>query len=280
MRTSTPSCKPDSRSEPLKPVSGIRKPLVMGIVNVTPDSFYAGSRGGIDHGLRLLKEGADWLDVGGQSTRPGSDSVSLQEELDRVVPVVERLAKECRVSIDTDKAAVAKAAREAGATILNDVSALRHDPGMAAEATKFDDVILMHMQGTPKTMQQEPKYADVVREVKEFLAERISAFTKAGGDAARVMVDPGIGFGKALEHNLSLLKHLQELKALAPVVLGVSRKSFLSKITPDEGPEQRLEGSLACAVLAAQSGVKVLRVHDAAATRRALDLVAAVQGAA
>jgi dihydropteroate synthase len=252
----------------------------MGIVNATPDSFYPGSRGGIEHGLRLLKEGADWLDVGGQSTRPGSEPVSLQEELDRVVPLVERFSKECRVSIDTDKAAVAKAAREAGAAILNDITALRGDPAMAVEAVQFEDVILMHMQGTPKTMQQDPRYADVVREVKDFLAERLIAFTKAGGDAARVMVDPGIGFGKALDHNLSLLKHVAELKALAPVVLGVSRKSFLSKITPDEGPEQRLEGSLACAVLAAQAGVKVLRVHDAAATRRALDLVAAVQGAA
>lgn len=274
-----PFSKRDSRSEPARPARRA-KPLLMGIVNATPDSFYPGSRGGVERGLQLLAEGADWLDVGGQSTRPGSEPVSMQEELDRVLPVVEALSARCPVSIDTDKADVARRAREAGATILNDITALRGDPGMLAESLRFEQVVLMHMQGTPKTMQKEPKYADVVREVREFLTERLAAFVRAGGEASRALIDPGVGFGKALDHNLSLIGRIEELSALAPVVLGVSRKSFLSKITPDQGPEQRLEGSLACAVLAAQRGVKVLRVHDVAATRRALDVVAAVQGAA
>ena len=276
MRTSTRYSKLDLlESRPLQRP----KPLVMGIVNATPDSFYAGSRGGVDHALRLLDEGADWLDVGGQSTRPGSDSVSVEEELKRVLPVIEAVSKKAVVSIDTDKPEVAARALDAGARILNDISALRH--GCLSQAPKFDKVVLMHMLGdSPKTMQQNPVYESVVAEVSAFLTERVEAFVKAGGKRENAYIDPGIGFGKTLEHNLSLLKHLGTLAEQAPLVLGASRKSFLSKITPDAGPEQRLEGSLAAAVWGARAGAAVVRVHDVAATRRALDVFAAIEGAA
>ncbi len=251
----------------------------MGIVNATPDSFYPGSRGGIDHALRLIDEGADWIDVGGQSTRPGSDPISVNEELKRVLPVIDALAGKTTISIDTDKPEVARHARAAGAKILNDVTALRN--GCMAEAVKFDLVILMHMQGeSPKTMQKDPRYGDVVGEVGAFLRERLAAFVKAGGKRENALIDPGIGFGKSLDHNLSLIKHMDDLAEIAPVVLGASRKSFLSRVTSDEGPEHRLEGSLAAAVWGAQHRAAVLRVHDVAATKRALDVISAIQEAA
>lgn len=278
MRTSTPSSKPVSLRAPLPGASRRERALIMGIVNCTPDSFYPGSRGGLDHALRLIDEGADWLDVGGQSTRPGSDPISVEDELSRVMPVIEAIAAKTTVSVDTDKPEVAARAREAGAKILNDVTALRN--GCMAEAVKFDRVILMHMGGgSPKTMQVDPRYDDVVAEVGAFLRQRLDAFERAGGERAKALVDPGIGFGKNLDHNLSLLKHLDALAAVAPVALGVSRKSFLSKITPDTGPEQRLEGSLAAALWGAARGAAVLRVHDVAATRRALDAFTAIQEA-
>lgn len=252
----------------------------MGIVNCTPDSFYPGSRGGIEHGLRLIDEGADWIDVGGQSTRPGSDPISVTEELKRVLPVIDALAGKTTISIDTDKPEVARQARAAGATILNDIAALR-GPGMLAEAPQFDRVILMHMQGdSPKTMQKNPRYGEVVHEVADFLRQRLEAFAKAGGKRENALIDPGIGFGKNLDHNLSLLKHLNDFAKIAPVVLGTSRKSFLSRITPDSGPEERLEGSLAAATWGAAQGAAVLRVHDVGATRRALDVFSAIQEAA
>ncbi|MDE2040106.1 MAG: dihydropteroate synthase [Elusimicrobia bacterium] len=258
----------------------------MGVVNCTPDSFFASSRTpaaeeAVARALRLAEEGADWLDVGGQSTRPGSEAVPAEEELRRVLPVIEALARRTKlpISVDTDKALVAASARGAGASILNDVSALRGDPAMLREATRFDRVILMHMQGTPRTMQREPSYDDVVAEVADFLSRRLEAFSSAGGDASRALVDPGIGFGKTLEHNLSLLKRLEDFAALAPVVLGVSRKSFLSRIVPDAGPQDRLPGSLAAAVLGALHGAAVLRVHDVAATRQALEVCAALEAA-
>lgn len=251
----------------------------MGIVNCTPDSFYPSSRGGLNHALSLIDEGADMLDVGGQSTRPGSDPVSVDEELKRVLPVIEAIAARTTVSVDTDKPEVAQQARQAGAKILNDVTALRH--GCMAEAVQFDRVILMHMGGEgPKTMQKDPRYGDVVREVKDFLRERLDAFVAAGGAREKALIDPGIGFGKNLDHNLSLIKHLDELSEIAPVVLGASRKSFLSRITPDNGPEDRLEGSLAAALTGAMKGAAVLRVHDVAATRRAVDAAWAIQEAA
>ncbi|MCX5796469.1 MAG: dihydropteroate synthase [Elusimicrobia bacterium] len=263
-----------------------RSPLVMGIVNVTPDSFYAGSRfkTGVaaDEVLRQVEAGADLVDIGGQSTRPGSDPVAVEEELARTVPVFESLAGRVTapLSIDTDKARVARECLAAGAMILNDVSALRGDPAMAEAAKAAPAVILMHRGGdSPRTMQDAPQYGDVVGEVKAFLAERREAFRLVGGDPARVLFDPGIGFGKDLDHNLSLLKHLRELSGLGPLVLGVSRKSFLGRVTADSGPQDRLEGSLAAACWAALQGVRVLRVHDVRATRRALAALDAILGA-
>jgi dihydropteroate synthase len=255
----------------------------MGVVNVTPDSFYAGGRSAttaeaVDAALRQAEEGADILDIGGQSTRPGSLPVPQDEELGRVLPVLEALARRLDVplSIDTDKAEVARRALEAGASIVNDVSALRNDPFMLEAALKAEAVILMHRGGcSPKDMQERPVYGDVVAQVKDFLRERKEFFARSGGDAARLLVDVGIGFGKDLDHNLSLLRHIDEFAQIAPLVLGVSRKSFLGRVIAGPGgeipgPEERLEGSLAAACWAALKGVKALRVHDVGATARAL----------
>ncbi len=260
----------------------------MGVVNVTPDSFYAGGRtpsveAAVERALRLVDEGADFLDVGGQSTRPGCDATALEIELARVIPVITALAKAVPVpiSVDTNKARVAAEALDAGARIVNDVTALRGDAGMARVAVRAERVVLMHMRGlSPKTMQADPRYGDVVGEVREFLAERREAFAAAGGDPARVWVDPGVGFGKNLAQNLALIGRVGEFSAIAPVLLGVSRKSFLGKISADAGPEERLPGSLALAAWAGFSGVEVLRVHDVVETKRALAALAAVAGAA
>jgi dihydropteroate synthase len=236
----------------------------------------------VDRALKLVSEGADIIDVGGQSTRPGSEPVSEAEELGRTVTVVEAIVSRAKVpvSIDTDKAVVAKACRLAGAKMLNDVSALRFDPAMLREAVAFEAVILMHMGGdSPKTMQNAPRYENVVNDVRDFLERRIAAFVAAGGERRRVLVDPGIGFGKDLSHNLSLIKNLGELAVLAPVVLGASRKSFFARISPDNGPEDRLPGSLATACWAAQSGARVIRVHDVLETRRALETLSAIRDA-
>jgi dihydropteroate synthase len=259
----------------------------MGVVNVTPDSFYAGSRApsaeaAVERALRLIDEGADILDIGGQSTRPGSSPVGLDEERARVIPVIAALARRVKVpiSVDTDKAALAAEALDAGARIVNDVSALRADPGMAKVAARAERVVLMHMLGpSAKTMQDAPQYGDVVSEVRDFLRERLEAFAAAGGDPARVWVDPGVGFGKNLEHNLALIKRVGELAAIAPVLLGVSRKSFLGKIKADAGPEERLPASLALAAWAGFVGVEVLRVHDVGETKKAFAALSAVAGA-
>jgi dihydropteroate synthase len=258
----------------------------MGVVNATPDSFYAASRAGtpeavVERALRLIDEGADILDLGGESTRPGSAPVGVEEELARVVPAVRALAPRVKVpiSVDTYRARVAAEALDAGARIVNDVTALRGDPEMAKVAARAEGVVLMHMLGTsPRVMQDDPRYGDVVAEVKDFLAGRLDAFEAAGGDRARAWVDPGIGFGKTLDHNLALIRASAELASLAPVLLGVSRKSFLGRLSPDAGPEERLPGSLAVAAWAGFSGVSVLRVHDVAATRRALTALSAVAG--
>jgi len=259
----------------------------MGVVNATGDSFYADSRtpgvkAALERAQTLIEEGADIIDIGGQSTRPGSSPLAQDEELGRVVPIVEALAREVKtsISIDTDKAEVARRCRMAGATILNDISALRNDPGMARAAVDFEAVILMHRGGdSPKTMQESPSYGDVVAEVKAFFEERLRSFVASGGDRGRVLVDPGIGFGKDLGHNLSLLKHLSEFSSVAPVVLGASRKSFLGRVSPDSGPEERLSGSLAAACWGALEGVKIVRVHDVAQTRRALAALSAIREA-
>jgi dihydropteroate synthase len=260
-------------------------PLVMGVLNVTPDSFSDGGRwfdrqAAVAHGRRLVTEGADVVDVGGESTRPGAEPVDEDEEIRRVVPVVEALAPLVRVSVDTRKAAVAEAAVDAGATLINDVSASLHE---VAAATGVGWVA-MHMLGEPRTMQQDPRYDDVVAEVRDFLVERAEAAEAAG--VAEVWVDPGIGFGKTAAHNLALLAGLPALVAAGwPVVVGTSRKSFVGRLLaesdgrpPADGPvpvDDRLEGSLATAVVAMAKGAAMVRVHDVGPTVQAARVVAA-----
>jgi dihydropteroate synthase len=268
---------------------------LMGVVNVTPDSFsdggsYLDSGAAVAHARELVAQGADILDVGGESTRPGAESVSPREELLRVLPVLEGLAAaglDARVSIDTSKAAVARAAIAAGAVIVNDVTALRGDPAMAeAIAESGVDCCLMHMLGEPRTMQREPRYGDVVDEVRAFLEERLSFAVRAGIDEQRVMLDPGIGFGKTIAHNLELLERLAELAALGrPLVVGTSRKSFLGRLLADAageaepvGVERRLSGTIATNVLALERGASVFRVHDVAPVHDALAVAAATLG--
>lgn len=254
----------------------------MGIVNVTPDSFSDGGRyldrgAAIAHGEGLAAEGADVLDVGGESTRPGAAAVSAEEELARVLPVVAALAEAGhRVSIDTSKAVVAERALAAGAAIVNDVTALG-DPVMADVVAAADaGLILMHMKGTPRTMQDDPTYEDVVAEVREFLATRLERACEAGVAEERIWLDPGIGFGKTIEHNLELIDRLGELRALGrPVVLGASRKTFLGRLTGRQ-VEDRLAASVAVAALGVARGADVLRVHDVAATRDAVTVAEAV----
>jgi dihydropteroate synthase len=249
---------------------------IMGVVNVTPDSFSDGGRyldahAAIDHGEQLAAEGAAILDVGGESTRPGADPVGEDEELRRVVPVVEGLAGVARVSIDTSKAAVAAAALDAGADYVNDVTAFRGDPALAGlVGERGVDCCLMHMLGTPRTMQDDPRYDDVVDDVRAFLADRIEAAVAAGVSEDRIWVDPGIGFGKTVFHNLELLHRLGELRALGrPVVVGASRKAFIGKLTGRDVGD-RLGGTVAANVLAMTGGADVLRVHDVAETRQAM----------
>ena len=258
--------------------------LIMGIVNVTPDSFSDGGAfldpaAAVEHGLRLAAEGADILDVGGESTRPGAAPVPLEEELRRVVPVVRGLAARCAVpvSVDTTKAAVARAALAEGAAIVNDVSALRFDPALGpAVAAAGAALVLMHMRGEPRTMQQGPRYDDLLGEVRAELAAALARAAAAGVDPARTIVDPGIGFGKSLEHNLELLERLGELEALGrPVLVGPSRKSFIGRIT-GAPPGERVEGTIAACCLAAARGAHVVRVHDVAAVRRGLAVADAI----
>jgi dihydropteroate synthase len=238
----------------------------------------------IAHGRELAAEGADLLDVGGESTRPGAEAVSAEVELERVVPVVEALASDAArggpaVSIDTSKSAVARAALDAGAGWVNDVTALRGDPELAGLcADRGCEVVLMHMLGSPRTMQDDPRYSDVVDDVRAFLAERIELAVAAGIAEERIRVDPGIGFGKTLDHNLELLRRLGELRELGrPIVIGVSRKRFLGAITGREVAD-RLGGSVAANVLALEAGASVFRVHDVAATRGALDAAQVMLG--
>src|ERR671922_2971675 len=261
-------------------------PVIMGVVNVTPDSFSDGglfldADAAVEHGRRLAREGADILDVGGESTRPGAEPVAEDEELARVLPVVGRLAenagaRDVRISIDTTKSAVARRALEAGATIVNDVSAFRFDPGLAGVVAETQaDCCLMHMLGEPRTMQRDPRYDDVVSEVKAFLEERMDAAVAAGVREERIQLDPGIGFGKTLEHNLELLRRLDELTALGrPIVIGTSRKSFLGKLTGRDVTE-RVHATVATSVIAFERGARVFRVHDVAATADALAVAAA-----
>jgi dihydropteroate synthase len=259
-------------------------PLIMGVVNVTPDSFSDGglfldADAAVQHGLQLVDEGADILDVGGESTRPGAEPVSEDEERQRVLPVVERLAQDAgaRLSIDTTKVAVARAALEAGASLVNDVSALRFDPGMAALVAETGaGCCLMHMLGEPRTMQEDPRYDDVVSDVKAFLEERLAFAVAEGVEEERVWLDPGIGFGKTVEHNLELLRRLDEIVAIGrPVVVGTSRKSFLGKLVGGRAEGERLPGTIATNVLALERGARVFRVHDVAQNADALAVAAA-----
>jgi dihydropteroate synthase len=259
--------------------------IVMGIVNVTPDSFtdggmYLTTDDAVRHGARLVDEGADVLDVGGESTRPGAEPVDVDEELRRVIPVIEGLTEiqqTTPISIDTRKPEVARAALEAGARIVNDVTAGRDGAMLEAVADTGAGIVLMHMLGEPQTMQDDPRYEDVVAEVHEFLRERIEAAVFAGIAEERVCVDPGIGFGKNVEHNLALLRSVSALRLLgAAVMVGASRKRFIGVLTGAEDPADRLEGSLAAAVLAASLGADVVRVHDVAPTVRALRVADAI----
>jgi dihydropteroate synthase len=257
----------------------------MGVVNVTPDSFSDGGlflepEAAIAHGVQLAEEGAEILDVGGESTRPGAAEVPVEEEVARTEPVVSDLAGLGHtVSIDTSKHAVAEAALDAGATIVNDVTALRGDPEMAGLcAARGAGLILMHMQGNPRTMQDEPHYEDVVDEVRAFLAERLEAALAAGVAEERIWLDPGIGFGKNLDHNLELLRRLGELHDLGrPLVVGSSRKSFIGKIDDSEAGD-RIGGTIASSVWAAAEGADVLRVHDIAETAQAMAVAGAILG--
>jgi len=255
---------------------------LMGVVNVTPDSFsdgglYLDAGAAVAHGEELVRDGAEILDVGGESTRPGAAAVSEAEELARIEPVVAGLAETATVSVDTSKLAVAEAALDAGASIVNDVTALRHDPEIGALcAERGAGLVLMHMQGEPRTMQENPVYDDVVDDVKVFLAERLEAAIGAGVDEERVWLDPGIGFGKDLEHNLELLRRLGELRELGrPLVVGASRKSFIGKID-GSAVGDRLGGTIASSILAAAEGADVLRVHDVAETARAAKVASAI----
>lgn len=258
----------------------------MGILNVTPDSFSDGGQfqaldAAVAGAREMQKAGAAVIDVGGESTRPGADPVSEAEELARVVPVVEALTSEMDiiVSVDTTKPAVMRAAVQAGASLINDVMALQATGALEAAADSGAGVCLMHMQGEPRTMQQHPVYEDVVADVRRFLQERISAANAAGIDSARLVLDPGFGFGKTLDHNLALLAELDQFTDLGiPLLAGISRKSMIGTLLGERPVEGRLHGSVAAAVIAAMKGARILRVHDVAETVDALKLVTAVQG--
>jgi dihydropteroate synthase len=255
----------------------------MGIVNVTPDSFSDGGLwldhdDAIAHGRELVAEGAAILDVGGESTRPGAEPVDADEERRRVLPVLEGLrGVDAQLSIDTTKRAVAEAALAAGATLVNDVSALRFDPELAGLcASAGCDVCLMHMLGEPRTMQRDPRYDDVVSDVKAFLEERLAFAVGEGIAEERVLLDPGIGFGKTVDHNLELLRRLDELVAIGrPVVVGTSRKTFLGRLTGRDVPAERVAGTVATNVMALERGAEVFRVHDVAPTVEALTVATA-----
>ncbi len=257
---------------------------VIGIVNVTPDSFSDGGEhdtleAAVAHGLKLAEEGAEALDVGGESTRPGADDVPEEEELRRVIPVIERLAKQTSlpISIDTSKPGVMRAAVAAGAGMINDVYALRRDGALEAASGLGVPVVLMHMQGEPRSMQEAPHYDDVVGDVHRFLAERVFAAEMAGISKKNIVVDPGFGFGKTLEHNLALLAQLERLAELGvPVLAGLSRKKSIGDLTGHGDPHARVHGSVAAHLIAAQHGAKLLRVHDVAATVDALKVWHAV----
>lgn len=261
------------------------RPLVMGVINATPDSFSDGGQfirpeAALEQARRLIAQGADMLDIGGESTRPGSDPVETAEELSRVLPILKAIRQESGIalSIDTRKPEVARAAVAAGADCWNDVSALTFAPDSLATAVELNvPVVLMHAQGDPKTMQQDPQYRDVTGEVLNFLVGRMGQAIQAGLKLSNIIVDPGIGFGKTLAHNLTLLRDLPRFVALGrPVLVGASRKRFIAALDQGAGVEERLGGSLATALFAAKQGAKIVRVHDVAETRQALRVQSAL----
>lgn len=264
------------------------KPSVMGILNVTRSSFSDGGKfinpdKAIEHGIEMVKNGADIIDIGGESTKPGSQPIDINEEIFRVVPVIEGLkGKAPIISIDSRNGRTMEAALKVGANIINDISALTHDPysvGVAAEAKV--PIVLMHMQNTPVDMQEKPKYNNVIKEIFDFLKSRISYCETQGIDAEMLIADPGIGFGKTLEHNLIILRNIKEFQKLGvPVLLGASRKSFIGKITGENNPDQRLAGSLASVLWGMSQGVNIFRVHDVKETVRAIQVYQSVSESA
>ena len=260
--------------------------LVVGILNVTPDSFsdggqFANASDAVRHGLQMAADGADLIDIGGESTRPGSDPVPPGIQIDRVLPVITALRADglkCPISIDTQSAEVARSALEAGADIVNDISAAQNDPAMAGLLAQCGaPLILMHMQGTPKTMQQSPKYGDVITEIRAFFKRRLTDLEDAGLDPTRIILDPGLGFGKTAEHNLEILRRVIEFRGVQPVMIGPSRKAFLGKLAPDTGPQDRLMSTAAVVAHCALSGVELVRVHDVKEMRRVANVCAAIQ---
>lgn len=260
--------------------------MVMGIVNVTPDSFSDGGRfldtgRAVEHALRLVSEGADILDIGGESTRPGAEPVAEAEELRRVLPVIRavRSATSALISIDTMKASVARAALDAGADIINDVTGLRADPMMSRLAAKTDaGLVIMHMIGTPQTMQQQPRYQDVVREVQIYFQDRLRGLEREGIDPARIVLDPGFGFGKTLQHNLELMRALPELSVAGrPVLVGVSRKSMIARIIGSEAIEDRDWPTVALTAHARELGARLVRVHDVKPNVQAMRMTEAIK---
>ncbi len=251
----------------------------MGILNITPDSFadgdlYTNEAAAIKHAKQMIKDGADIIDIGGESTRPSSTPVSEQEELLRVLPIIKALKDEITISIDTQKPAVAKAALEAGADMINDITGLTNEKMREVAAKHNCPVIIMHMQGTPQTMQQQPEYEDVTTEIKHFFQQQITLAKEAGIN--NLILDPGIGFGKTLQHNLQILNnldHFQDLKF--PILIGTSRKSFIDKITPTK-PEERLPGTLAANTIAIQKGAQIIRVHDVKEAKQAIQVAEAI----
>lgn len=261
------------------------KPLIMGILNLTPDSFSDGGRfNTIDKALvqavNMIEQGADIIDMGGESTRPGAAKVTVEEEIARVVPVIEALSKktDIPISVDTYKPEVARRSLEIGASIVNDISGLRFDQKMGSVIARYKaGLVLMHIKGTPEDMQQDPQYEDLLGEIKSYLTGSIQIALDAGVKRSAIAIDPGIGFGKTVEHNLSLIKNLAYFKDLeCPILVGVSRKSFIGKLNNDIPADERLPGSLAAAILAVQNGASIIRCHDVAETKQALRMAQAI----
>ncbi len=260
--------------------------LIMAILNVTPDSFsdggkFADPNQAVNRALNLMEEGADMIDIGGESTRPGAEPVSLDEELNRTIPVIKSIRKEsdCLISIDTYKSAVAKAALNAGANVVNDISGFTFDSKMAPlVAKKNASVILMHIKGTPRDMQKNPHYDNLIEEIKSFFQQQVEVAKMAGVRSKKIILDPGIGFGKRLEHNFAIIRELGQIRAMGyPVLLGPSRKSFIG-MTLDTPVEERLEGTLASITAGIMNGARIVRVHDIVETRRAVTITEKIMG--